>query len=172
MNVSNMALAMKSQEPMEAFGGGRGPSLPRFAFAGGFTPDDAAPTCDGLGAVWRSTQELPREQFLLAATAIMEAVWSQSEATDGGHRPVFKTVADLIAAINQGWAYNVNEGDCLFTVFADVRLIERDGQFAGVGTRAPDGAIIHDGRELVAWRERRWRSMRRPVKMVRSLRVV
>jgi hypothetical protein len=47
-------------------------------------------------------------------------------------------------------------------VFADIRPVERCGRFAGVGTMAPDGAIIRDGRELVAWRERRWNVLRGP----------
>jgi len=166
MNVANLASAVISSEPLEAFGGGGGSGgASHFVCGGGFAPDIAAPTCEGLDVVWRATQTLSRDEFRRVAVAVMDAVWTQPPATDANQHPVLNSVSALLNALNRGWAYNANEGDCLFMVFADIRPIERGGRFAGVGTRAPDGAIIRDGRDLVAWRERRWNALRGPAHM-------
>lgn len=153
--------AQKIDTETTDYDGGSGSDPSRYAFAGGFAPDAVAPTCKGLEAVWHAAMDLPRAEFLRIAKDVMDAVWTQP-LSDAAPHPVMKNAADLVDALNRGWAYNANEGDCLYTVFADIRAIGRDGQIVGVGTQAPDGAFIHDGRELVAWRERRWNAQRGP----------
>jgi hypothetical protein len=152
----------KMHKALAEHGGGQPPGSSRFVCAGGFTPDMVAPTCGGLGAVVEESQALMKDEFLRSAKDVMNAVWTQALPSSETSNPIVNSIADLIVALNNGWAYNVNEGDCLYYVFGDIRPIDRNGQMVGVGTQAPDGAFIHDGRELVCWRERRWAKLRGP----------
>lgn len=159
MNKSTNAIANAEQ----GNGGGGGQPPTGIVFSGGFKRDEVAPTCEGIWDVLIESQTLPRDEFLRSSRAIMDAVWNQSLPPDQSIFPVLKTTADLLDALLRGWAYNANEADTIFMIFADIRPIGRDGKIVGVGTQAPDGAIIHDGRELVAWRERHWLAFRRSV---------
>jgi hypothetical protein len=132
------------------------------AFAGGFTPDEVAPTCKGLRHAVDESQALSRNEFLRAAKEIRDALWAQPLPLNGNYCPTVDTIPDLLVALANGWAFNANEGDCLYYVFGDIRAIDRNGQTVGIGTQAPDGAFIHDGRELVSWLDRRWAAMRGP----------
>lgn len=135
----------------------------RFIVAGGFIKEDVAPTCAGFqGKVFLETKKLPRNELLQISKSVMNAVWAQPLTTKPKPSPVIECIADLIAALESGWSFNANEGDYIFTVFGDIRPIAREGAIVGVGTRAPDGSFIRDGRDLVAWRERRWNTMRGP----------
>lgn len=160
--VSTISNIGQHQTSRTSFDGGHGLGGSHFVCAGGFhTDEEIPPTCSGLGLVWRTSMTLPREEFLREANLVMTAVWSQP-LPQMIERPIMRCVADLVSALNQGWAFNINEADCLFTVFSDIRPIGRQGKVIGVGCQAPDGALIHDGRELVLWRDRRWNSMRGP----------
>lgn len=134
----------------------------QLVFQGGFTPDDAEPTCEGFVHAWMQSQEMPRNELLRVSKMVMDAIWTQPLPPNDNYFPVMRSVADIVDALNNGWAYNANEGDNLYMVFADIRAIARNGNVVGVGTQSPDQAFIHDGRELVSWRDRRWAAMRGP----------
>ena len=157
-----MANALHADDEVTAYGGGQGPGASRFVCAGGFPLDEVAPTCEGLSLVVEESQVLPKNEFLRLAKTVMDTVWAQPLPSNENFRPSLKGIPDLLMALERGWAFNANEADVLYYVFGDVRPIERNGQIVGVGTQAPDGAFIHDGRELVSWRDRRWGSIRGP----------
>jgi hypothetical protein len=158
----NSAAAVKLDETATGSGGGSGPGDSRLACAGSWARDDGAPTCEGLGDVLSAALALPREAYLQLSKEVMAAIWTQPVPAGGDFRPSMTCVADLLTALNNGWAYNANEADSMFTFFGDIRPIARNGEFVGMGTQAPDGALVHDGRELVAWRERHWNTLRGP----------
>lgn len=132
-------------------------------FVGPFVEDEALPTCGGLGLAINESQMLPRQDFLLEAKRVMEAIWNQPLPGPHIQPPDADSIDSLVRAIESGWAFNANEADTLYSMFGDIRSIERRGRIVGVGTQAPDGAFIHDGRELVAWRARRWASLQGPL---------
>lgn len=134
----------------------------QFVIAGGFTLDDVEATCVGLGYAVAESQTLPTEEFIKVAKRVMDAIWHQPLPSGEITTWSVDTMNALVNALESGWIFNANEADSLFMVFGDIRPIERDGRIVGVGTRAPDGAFIHDGRELVSWRERRWSAMYGP----------
>jgi hypothetical protein len=133
----------------------------RFAFAGPFHQDDVEPTCEGIGYVLEESQNLGRDQFLQVSMEVMDAIWKQLPPREKMEQPNVSTSASLISAIKKGWRFNANEADFMLMVFGKIVPVAREGRIVGIGSVAPDGAVIQDGRELVFWRDRKWMSLER-----------
>lgn len=110
----------------------------------------------------REAIDLPRDKRLLASKAVMDAVWAQPRPANNGHCPKINSIADLVDALQGGFSYNINEGNQLYSWFGDIRPVGTNGRLLGHGIQAPDGAVVRDGRELVAWRDRRWAELNSP----------
>jgi len=134
-----------------------------FCIGGSFTPEGLPPTCTGLHqTVMAWNHGASHDEIVHVSREVFDAIWAQALPPAEQSLRVFNTIDEVSRAVREGWLYNADEGDGLFMYFGDIHPIRKGDRFIGVGCRAPDGAIIRDGRELVAWRDRRWAHMRGP----------
>src|SRR3546814_1547333 len=100
---------------------------------GSFNPTPEAPTCNGREMDWTALTELPKQETVKLSKQVMSALWNAPCPTHLGHHPKIACADDLIEALNNGWAYNANEADTIFTFFGDIRPV-----VCGDGTLAVD----------------------------------